>query len=248
MNKLSAIILGAFLFTTITMNAQDQKITDPKLTEVWDPEPKVVIPGLTNDQPPSDAIVLLEKNSGLQWIHYDGSPNQWSIEDGIMTCKPGTGTIKTKETFGDCQLHIEWSTPHEPSKKDQDKGNSGIFFQNKYELQILNSYKNRTYANGQAGAIYKQNPPLVNATKQSMEWNAYDIIYHAPKFDTDGNMTQKPTITAFHNGVLIQDNFELEGTTEYIGKPKVIPHGDESLVIQDHNNFVRYKNIWLRKL
>lgn len=242
------LIFSYLIVGFIPFCATSQKITDPKATEIWEPEPRVVSAGITNDHPPSDAIVLLEANSGLQWTHYDGSPNQWTIEDGIMTCKPGTGTIKTKEKFGDCQLHIEWSTPFEPNKEGQGKGNSGIFFQNKYEIQILNSYKNRTYSNGQAGAIYKQSSPLVNVTRQSMEWNAYDIIFHAPKFDSNGKMTKKGTMTAFHNGVLIQDHVEIEGTTEYIGPPKVIAHGDESLVIQDHDNYVRYKNIWLRRL
>jgi len=242
-----ALVTGAFPGGIIKYESS-QEITDPTLTEVWDPEPTVVTPGKKLGDAPSDAISLLGKSDGSQWVHYDGSPNQWKVKKGVMTCKPGTGTIKTKQLFGDCQLHIEWKSPKEPNKSGQDKGNSGIFFQNKYEIQILNSFENRTYSNGQAGAIYKQAAPLVNAMKSDKNWNVYDIIYHAPEFDASGNMTKNPTITAFHNGVLIQDHFEIEGTTEYIGAPKVIPHGDGPLVIQDHNNLVQYRNIWIREL
>lgn len=225
-----------------------EKITDPKLTEVWNPEPRVVDVGNANSTPPSDAIILFDGTNGNQWIHIDGKPNQWTISDNIMTCNPGTGNIQTKALFGDCQLHIEWSSPNEPDKKGQGKGNSGIFFQEKYEIQVLNSYENRTYANGQAGAIYKQKPPLVNAMRPPTKWNTYDIIFHAPVFNAQGIKTKSATITALHNGVLIQDNFEIEGTTEYIGPPKNIAHGDGPIVLQDHSNLVQYRNIWLRKL
>ncbi|MFT6333753.1 MAG: hypothetical protein ACI86M_000847 [Saprospiraceae bacterium] len=242
-------LLPIFVFSFFTATTIfSQEVTDPKATEVWDPEPRVVSVGTTNSAPPSDAIILFDGSTGDHWCHYDSSELQWTIADGILTCKPGSGTIKTKEVFGDCQLHIEWSSPLEPSKKGQDKGNSGIFFQNKYEIQILNSYENRTYSNGQAGAIYKQSPPLVNAMRQSMEWNTYDIVFHAPLFDENGVKTKSATMTAFHNGVLIQDNFEIQGTTEYIGPPKNMAHGDGSIVLQDHSNYVRYRNIWLRKL
>ena len=239
-------ILSCLLFSVSTMHSQD--ITDPKETEVWEPEPTVVKPGTTNSAPPSDAIVLFDGSNGAQWTHEDGSDIKWTIANGIITVLPGTGPIMTKESFGDCQLHIEWSSPEEPKRVGQDKRKSGIFFQEKYEIQVLNSFENRTYSNGQAGSIYKQNPPLVNAMRQPTQWNTYDIIFHAPKFDEKGIKIKSATITAIHNGVLIQDNFEIQGTTEYIGPPKSIAHGDGPLVLQDHSNPVRYRNIWIREL
>jgi len=246
MNSRLLSILILTLVSAYTMNGQE--ITDPKLTEVWEPEPRVVSVGSTNAVPPSDAVVLFDGSTGKHWHHEDGTELQWTIANDILTVKPGTGNIKTKETFGDCQLHIEWSSPYEPDRKGQDKGNSGIFFQERYEIQVLNSYENRTYSNGQAGAIYKQTAPLVNAMRSPMDWNTYDIIFHAPKFDEEGKKIKSATITAFHNGVLVQDNFEIQGTTEYIGPPKNLAHGDGSIMLQDHSNQVRYRNIWLREL
>ena len=165
-----------------------------------------------------------------------------------MTVLPGTGQIETKAKFGDCQLHLEWRSPDEPNRKGQDKGNSGVFLQGKYEVQILNSYQNRTYSNGQAASIYKQYIPLVNAMRPPGEWNVYDIIFHAPEFDSMGKKTKSGTLTVIHNGVLVQDHIEILGTTEYIGKPKNIPHRDGPIFLQDHSNKVSFRNIWLRKL
>lgn len=142
----------------------------------------------------------------------------------------------TKRGFGDCQLHIEWQSPKEPKRVGKDKGNSGIFFQDKYEVQILNSYNNRTYSNGQASSIYEHHIPLANATLPTGEWNAYDIIYHQPVFDIDGTLLEKGRITVIHNGVLVQDHVTIFGTTEYIGRPKNIPHGKGPIVLQNHNN------------
>ena len=224
-----------------------ETITDPKATEVWEPEPEVVDASKSPGSAPSDAIVLFGGDNIDEWVHYDGSPAQWTVSDGIITCKPGTGDIKTKKIFGDVQFHIEWRSPSEPNKKGQDKGNSGVFFQRKYEVQILNSFNNRTYSNGQAGAIYKQHPPLVNATVKTGDWNTYDVIFHAPVFEGE-QMVKNGTMTVLHNGVLIQDHSKILGTTEYIGPPKVIPHGDDHIVIQDHSNYVSYRNIWLREL
>lgn len=246
---MKSFILSVLLLSFMASNKlMSQEITDPTLTEVWDPEPRVVSVGSSNTVPPSDAIVLFDGSTGEHWQQYDSTELQWTIANDILTCKPGSGAIITKEVFGDCQLHIEWSSPYEPDKEGQGKGNSGIFFQGIYEIQVLNSYENRTYSNGQAGAIYKQSPPLVNAMRPSMEWNTYDIIFHAPQFDENGEKTKNATITAFHNGVLIQDHFEIQGTTEYIGPPKNMAHGDGPIALQDHGNLVRFKNIWLRRL
>ena len=229
-------------------NLQGQEITDPKVTEVWEPEPKTVTPGSTSSAPPSDAILLFDGAHADAWKHEDGSPVKWEVSEGIMTVVPGTGQIETKEKFRDCQLHIEWRSPDEPKRVGQDKGNSGVFFQGKYEVQVLNSYENRTYSNGQAGSIYKQYPPLVNAMRPPGEWNVYDIIFHAPQFDADGNKTKNGTLTVIHNGVLVQDHSVILGTTEYIGLPLNDAHGDGPIFLQDHSNKVSYRNIWLRRL
>lgn len=222
-------------------------ITNPNTTEVWEPEPRQII--FNNNQIPSDAIVLFGGDDLDAWERRDTTlPAGWAVSDGIFTVIPGKGDIKTKESFGDCQLHIEWRSPDEPTREGQGKGNSGIFFQERYEVQILNSYENRTYSNGQATSIYKQHIPLVNATKPTGSWNIYDIIFHAPKFDSDGTKISSGTFTVIHNGVLVQDHVEIKGSTEYIGLPKNIAHGDGPIILQDHSNEVSYKNIWLRKL
>jgi len=224
-----------------------EAITDPKVTEVWEPEPEKV--SFSKDlNVPSDAIVLFDGKNTSAWKHKDGKPVQWNVKKGAITVKPGTGDIMTKETFGDCQLHIEWKSPKEPNRKGQDKGNSGVFFQGKYEVQVLNSFDNRTYSNGQAASIYKQYIPEVNATKPVGDWNTYDIIFHAPKFAEDGSLTEEGYFTVIHNGVLVQDHVRIQGTTEYIGRPKMIPHGDGPIILQDHSNEVSFRNIWLRKL
>ena len=223
-------------------------ITDPKVTEVWEPEPKVIIPSKEGSTPPSDAIILFDGGNADSWQHGDGTPIKWDIDDFIMTVKPGAGQIETKELFGDCQLHLEWRSPIEKDRNGQDKGNSGVFLQGKYEVQILNSYDNRTYSNGQAASIYKQHIPLVNAMRPPGEWNVYDIIFHAPKFNSNDLKIKRGTLTVIHNGVLVQDHVDILGTTEYIGPPKTIPHGDGPIFLQDHSNKVSFRNIWLRKL
>ncbi len=224
-----------------------QEITDPKVTEIWEPEPKVVTP-VINGVPPSDAIVLFDGKNLSNWLGKDGAAPKWTVADGAMTVAKGTGEIKTKQTFADIQLHIEWRTPAKVESEGQGRGNSGIFFQERYELQVLDSYKNRTYSNGQAGSIYKQTPPLVNASRGPGEWQVYDVAYAAPKYNDDGSLKSAGRITVFHNGVLIQNNTEIQGTTEYIGKPKIVAHGKGSIVLQDHGNPTSYRNIWVREL
>lgn len=232
------------IFFTVISSAQ---ITKPEVTEVWEPVPRVVTPGEGN-QPPSDAFVLFDGSSASAWTHLDGSPVKWTVKDGIMTIKPGTGNIKTKQIFGDCQLHIEWQAPDQPQGDGQDHGNSGVFLQQKYEVQVLDSYQSETYVNGQAASIYKQYIPLVNAMNPPDKWNVYDIIFKAPVFNADGIKVSPGYLSVLHNGVLVQNHVMIKGTTEYIGAPQNPAHGEASLELQDHGNMVKYRNIWIRKL
>lgn len=238
--------VAIFVLESMT-SALSQESGNPEATEVWEPEPKVVTPG-SNNSAPSDAIVLFDGMSLDPWISEKGSKAKWNIQDRAMVVARGTGNIKTKQTFGDVQLHIEWRTPAQVESEGQGRGNSGIFFQERYELQVLDSYKNRTYSNGQAGSIYKQTPPLVNASRGPGEWQTYDVIFIAPRYNEDKSLKSKGRITVFHNGVLIQNNTEIQGTTEYIGKPKIIAHGKGSLMLQDHGNPTSFRNIWIREL
>ena len=234
------------LLSTLSI-VKGQEKGDPKLTEVWEPEPKVVTPGV-NNAPPSDAIVLFDGSSLKEWKGKDGEA-PWVLEGGAMTVKPQTGAIQTKRAFGDVQLHIEWRTPTKIEGEGQGRGNSGIFLQGLYEVQVLDSFENRTYANGQAGSIYKQHIPLANACRPPGEWQTYDIIYQAPLFKSDGSLGRPARVTVIHNGVLIQNSVELEGPSLYIGKPKYKAHAEKlPLVLQDHNNPVSYRNIWIREL
>lgn len=240
-------ILPFFLSVFAVSNAFSQEITDPKATEIWEPEPRLVTPGY-NNAPPSDAVVLFDGKDLANWTDLQGNAPKWEVKDGFMTVAKGTGDIKTKQTFGDIQLHIEWRTPAKVEGDGQGRGNSGIFFQERYELQVLDSWKNRTYSNGQAGSIYKQTAPLVNPTRGPGEWQTYDVVYFAPRFNDNGTLTSPGRITVFLNGVLIQHNMEIKGTTEYIGKPKVIAHGKGSVKLQDHGNPTSFRNIWVREL
>jgi 3-keto-disaccharide hydrolase len=219
----------------------------PEDTEVWEPVPPVVTPG-DDGAPPSDAVVLFDGTNLDAWQREGGGDPAWRVGDGWFEVVPGTGAIETRQTFGDVQLHIEWRTPAPPRGEGQDRGNSGIFLQKRYEVQVLDSFESRTYSNGQAASIYKQSIPLVNATRPPGEWQTYDIIYHAPRFRDDGTLGRPATITVLHNGVLVQDHFTIRGATEYIGPPSYAAHGADSLALQDHDHPVRYRNVWLRKL
>jgi len=224
------------------------QITDPVATEVWKPVPRVVA-SPSDYFLPSDAVVLFNGKDLNAWKSAK-SDNfaQWTTNDDAMTVKPGTGDIETKQSFGSVQLHIEWRTPKKVESKGQGRGNSGVFFQKRYEVQVLDNYNNTTYPNGQAGSIYKQYIPLVNACRAPGEWQAYDIIFMAPEFNADGILVRPGYLTVFHNGVLIQNHVEVKGTTEYIGLPKNIAHGDAPIMLQDHGNLVSYRNIWVREL
>jgi hypothetical protein len=238
----------AALLLSSAISAQGRK-GDPTLTEIWNPEPKVVAPGKTSQDAPADATVLFNGKDFSAWTGKGGKQIEWTIADGAMTVKGGTGEITSKQGFGDCQLHIEWRTPSVVKGAGQGRGNSGIFLMGKYELQVLDSYNNKTYSNGQAGSIYKQLVPLVNASKAPGEWQTYDIIFTAPRFAADGRLQSQARITVIHNGVLIQNNQAIWGGTEFIGIAEYKPHSmKEPLVLQDHGDAVSFRNIWIREL
>lgn len=221
---------------------------EPEATEVWYPEARVVTPA-ENNAPPSDAIVLFDGKNLNEWMSINNNAAaEWKVADDCMTVIKGKGDIKTKREFGDIQLHLEWRTPTVIEGEGQGRGNSGVFFQERYEVQVLDNYKNKTYSNGQAGSIYKQHIPLVNACKKPGEWQTYDIIFTAPKFNKDGIKVSPAFLTVIHNGILVQNHVEVKGTTEYIGQPKNVAHGKAPIMLQDHSNPVSYRNIWVREL
>lgn len=238
------------LFSLLMLPALQAQITDPKATEVWQPEPRIVKPGNTPSQPPSDAIVLFDGKNLDEWKNAKGNPSQWDINpvEGSVTVKPSNDTLISKRSFGDCQLHLEFRAPAVVKGEGQGRGNSGVFLQSRYEVQILDAYQNRTYSNGQTGAIYKQSIPLVNACRPPGEWQTYDILYTAPRFNADGIRTAPAYVTVIHNGVVIQMHTEIKGTTEYIGLPKNDAHGKAPLMLQDHGDLVSFRNIWVREL
>ncbi|TYA74784.1 3-keto-disaccharide hydrolase [Seonamhaeicola marinus] len=239
-------VLSACLLVSFVALAQDK--IDPKLTEVWEPKVKKVVPG-HNNSAPSDAVVLFDGKGFDSWTGKNDTVG-WTLNaDGSMTVKPKTGGISTKQKFGSVQLHIEWKSPIDIiNKKGQKRGNSGVFIQGRYEVQVLDNNDNETYSNGQVGSVYKQSIPLAMASVPTGEWNTYDIIYHEPEFDKKGNVVKKATVTVLHNGVLIQDNFEILGPTVYRGKPSYKAHGKAPIFLQDHGDLVSYRNIWVREL
>jgi len=230
---------------------EESKMT-PGMTEIMEPAVKVVQPGAMAGDAPSDAIVLFNgKEINSEWEDSNGNPSKWIIKDGALVCVKGSGVIKTKRKFSNFQLHIEWKTPSEVSGDGQGRGNSGVYLQGLYEVQVLDSYNNPTYRQGQAGSMYKQYAPLVNVSRKPGEWQSYDIIYTAPTFSNDTTTYfTSPRVTVLHNGVLIQNNVSLRGPTVYVGIPEyyIKKHGAESLVLQDHGNPVAYRNIWIREL
>jgi len=224
--------------------------TGPESTEVYEPVPPRV--KVNGNGVPNDAVILFDGNGFDEWVSAaDSTSVQWYLnDDGSMTVKDKAGNIQTKRNFGNIQLHLEWKSPAAVQRDGQHRANSGVFLQNRYEVQVLDNNENDTYVNGQVGAIYKQSVPLVMASSPSGEWNTYDIIFHAPEFNEAGVKVKSGTITVLHNGVLVQDHFEIEGTTEYIGWPKNIAHGKAPIQLQDHkdNSRVSYRNIWVREL
>lgn len=236
----------------------------PEMTEYWEPVRKIVDPGpyLGMVKAPSDAIVLFDGNDLSKWkSKKDGGAAKWKVDNGVFTVEKGTGDITTIQKFGDYQLHIEWKIPEDIQGQSQARGNSGVFLQDLsdelkipaywYEVQVLDSYNNATYVNGQAGSIYKQSPPLVNAMRKPGEWNVYDITYTAPRFKEDGSVFSPGRVTVFHNGILVQDNYEIKGHTAYIGMPAYLKaHGKAPITLQDHGDpskAISFRNIWVRE-
>lgn len=230
---------------------QPEKMT-PGMSEYWTPQPPVLTPGdIRTQSAPSDAVVLFDGKDLSAWEGADGGPAQWAVHDGIFTVNKKAGDIRTKQKFENFQLHIEWCVPENITGKSQARGNSGVFLQGLYEIQILDSYKNETYVNGQAGSVYKQTPPLANAMRRPGEWNVYDIIYSAPIFKADGTYRVPPRVTVIQNGVVLQNHTTILGTTEYIGFPRVVKHGAGPIILQSHGDPsepISFRNIWLRPL
>lgn len=239
-------VLMVLLVFVISACAQEMKPAD---TQVFEPVPPIVTPGTVDAAPPSDAIILFDGTDLSKWQDRKGDKPKWKVEDGAVTVVKKTGSMITRDSFGDCQLHIEWRTPTDIAGDGQKRGNSGVFLSNRYEVQVLDSYDNSTYVNGQAGAIYKQHIPLVNASRKPGEWQSYDIIYMVPRFNEDGSLETPGYITVFHNGVLIQNHAELKGLTLNSGLPRWETHPvKQPISLQDHGDPVSYRNIWLREL
>ena len=234
---LRSILLASLIFAAIPVAAGEY------LNGITWQAPPVVEPGASNSAPPSDAVVLFDGTDMSKWKNGEN----WPVADGVVSV--GKGKIVTKDKFGDCQVHIEWSAPDPPSGNGQGRGNSGLFLMDIYEIQILDSYQADTYHDGQAGAIYKQTPPMVNAMRAPGQWNTYDILWTAPRFNEDGSLKSPAYMTAIHNGVVILNHFELLGDTPYNRPPAYNKHGAKGPIsLQDHGNPVRFRNIWVREI
>lgn len=250
MRTILVLALAAAATTALAQGTPRDQM-DPKVTEFYELKPVKITPGATNSEAPSDAIILFNGKDFNEWsAAKDGGAPKWDLKDGAMTVAKGTGDVKTKKEFRDFQLHIEWRTPAEVVGDGQGRGNSGIFLQGLYELQVLDSYESVTYSNGQAGAIYKQEQavPLVNACKKPGEWQTYDVVFTAAHFGKDGRMLIPAYVTVLHNGVLIQAHTAITGPTEYKGLPVYKQIDKGPLQLQDHGNPVSYRNIWIREL
>ena len=241
---------------SLTVNAQEKP--KPADTEFYTPIPAVVTPGVMNNAP-SDAIILFDGKNLNEWVSVkDNGPAKWIVNNGVFTVDKSTGNIETKRKFTNYQLHIEWQIPSNITGEGQVRGNSGLFLASigsndlGYELQILDSYKNKTYTNGQAGSIYKQTTPLVNANRKPGEWQCYDVIWTAPVFNVDGSLKSAARVSVLFNGVLIQNNFELKGPTQYIGQASYAKaHGASPIKLQSHSDKsepISFRNIWIREL
>lgn len=248
------LALGIFSVPTMAQSPPG----DPKATEQWEPVPPVVSPGAGAGAPPSDATILFDGRNLDQWVTTkDHSPARWKVKGGVMTVDKSVGNIETKQLFRDYQLHLEWLIPKGITGEGQLRGNSGLFLASTgpgdagYEVQILDSWKNKTYVNGQAASIYKQAAPLVNAMRPPGEWQSYDVVWTAPIFDTDGTLKSPAYVTVFHNGVLVQNHFQLTGETVYIGKPAYRPYQRAAIKLQAHGDPsapISFRNIWVREL
>jgi hypothetical protein len=218
------------------------------------PQPAIIDPPTASTQAapgraPSDAVVLFDGHDLSHWQQKDGSAPKWKVGDGYFEVVPGSGYLYTREAFGDCQLHVEFAEPDPPRGDDQNRGNSGVFLQGLYEVQVLDSYRNPTYPDGQAAALYGQFPPLVNASRAPGVWQSYDIVFHGPRFDAAGHLTRPARVSVLHNGVLVQDDVELTGPTAHHQRPPYTAQPENlPLALQDHGDPVRYRNIWIREL
>lgn len=257
MKKTALIVLASLIGTSAVFAQEAKKYPEPEgmrpgMSEYWTPQPKVVTPGnYAEISAPNDAIILFDGKDLSAWRHDNGSDAQWTVKDGVMTVDKSKGDIVTRQPFGSFQLHLEWRVPEGIQGESQSRGNSGVFLQDKYEVQILDCYNNETYVNGMTGSLYKQTPPLVNAMRKPGEWNTYDIIYTAPVFKEDGTYLYRPYVTVIQNGVLLQNHTEILGTTEYIGFPRTVVHGDGPIRLQSHGDPsapISFRNIWIRPL
>lgn len=248
--KISPWLVPAALLFVPSLLAQtpaDDKLPKPELTEYWTPVPAVVSTPVGGV--PSDAIILFNGENTDAWVPVKADQKVWPIVNGALQVAPKTTNIQTKQSFGDVQLHVEFHTPAVVKGDSQGRGNSGIFFMNRYELQVLDSWNNPTYVNGQAGSIYKQHPPLVNASRPPGEWQSYDAVFVAPRFAADGTLVSPARVTVFHNGVLVQHDVVLRGPTVYRGEPSYKAHAEKQPIqLQDHNNPTAFRNIWVREL
>ena len=251
------LTLAVLLTAASQAIAQQRKPTRPEDTEVWQPVPRVVAPGKADRDAPSDAVVLFGGANLDEWVSAgDSSPARWTVANGVLTVNKPAGDIRTKRSFRNFQLHIEWRIPDAVTGSGQLRGNSGVFLafdppRAAYELQIMDSYENATYVNGQAASVYKENPPLVNAMRKPGEWQAYDVVWTAPAFNDDGTLKSPAYVTAFHNGVLVQDHFPLIGITRNTGLPDYQKHGPAPIMLQAHQDPsapISFRNIWLREL
>ena len=254
------LALAALASIAAVLPAQQTAKPKPEDTEVWTPVPPIVTPGVTDSAPPSDAIVLFDGKNEDQWVSaQDKTPAKWVVADNILTVSkaPGVGNIETKRKFKNYQLHIEFRIPANIAGSGQARGNSGVFLASTgpgddgYELQVLDSYNNLTYVNGQGASIYKQSAPLVNPARKPGEWESYDVVWTAPTFNADGTVKTPAYVTAFFNGVLVQNHFELKGETLYIGKPFYKKYDSASIKLQAHGDKsepLSFRNIWAREL
>jgi Domain of Unknown Function (DUF1080) len=254
MRKISWFCVCLFVLASFASVCNAQVDTKWKVHDPDRPAPPAIDPGTASTQDssgrrPSDAVVLFDGKDLSKWAHKDGSAAKWKVENGYFEVVPKTGEIRTREAFGDCQLHVEFAEPTPPKGESQERGNSGVFLMGLYEIQVLDSYENKTYADGQASAVYGQYPPLVNASRPPGQWQTYDIVFHGPRFDKDGKLLRPARVTVLHNSVLVQDNVELSGPTAHGERPPYKAHAEKlPLGLQDHGNPVRYRNIWIREL
>jgi hypothetical protein len=259
MNNKKLFASCLFLSSVFFACAQESDVERSKKTEVWSPVPKMVTPAKKPGAPPSDAIILFNGKNLDQWVSKNDTTKsaQWIVDKDVLTVKKGTGNIRTKQNFMDYQLHIEWRIPKNITGSSQARGNSGVFLgawgngEHGYEVQVLDSYKNETYVNGQAGSIYKQSIPSSNPTLPPGEWNAYDIAWTAPRFNDNGSLKSPGMVTVFFNGVLVQNNVIVKGETKWIGEPAYQKHGALPIMLQDHGDpspAISFRNIWIRPL